>query len=94
MVGPHTTRENELHRRAQSAEAALVLALAPHQGGPPFGRALANAAATMYHGQLADLVRAAGRLLLTHGCSLADEDPQCVDCRDVRAAIAAAEVRR
>jgi hypothetical protein len=39
-----------------------------------------------------DLLRASVRLLLTHGCGLVD--PECADCRDMRAAIAKAEGRQ
>ena len=41
----------KLNRRCQSAEAGLAAKLT---SGPSFGRALANAAATMYHAQLAE----------------------------------------
>jgi len=41
----------KLNRRCQSAEAGLAAKLT---SGPSFGRALANAAATIYHEQLAE----------------------------------------
>jgi hypothetical protein len=48
-----------LNRRTQSAESGLVAALKGHErDGPSFGRALANAAATMYREQ-AEGLRAA-----------------------------------